>query len=268
MDHSRAPMTAPAILTHALSGLRRYGFATGLVLSSLALPVYAAAPVAEIGAAVGGRQAVPATGVPAASPQVETYYLLQSLRDELRDLRGMLEEQGHALQQLKQRQVDDYIDLDRRLSGLATGAASVPVVAGGSIPLAPVLPSVPASDSGDKAVYQQAYRLLKAGQVPDALAAFKAYLGKYPVGSYVANAQYWMGEIYTLNNQLPEAGAAFRVVVEQFPAHRKMLDASFKLGKVYHLQGENEKAKVLLSRVAATQGSAGKLAGDYLKANF
>ena len=56
--------------------------------------------------------------------------------------------------------------------------------------------------------------------------------------------------------------------MEQYPAHRKMLDASFKLGKVYHLQGKNEKAKALLAKVAATKGSVGKLAGDYLKANF
>ncbi|OUS04030.1 hypothetical protein A9Q90_07650 [Gammaproteobacteria bacterium 54_18_T64] len=257
------------MVIQGLSVPRWHGLAAVLVLSCLALPVRAAAPVAEISGAGAASQVLPAMAVPTSSPQVDTYYLLQSLRDELRDLRGMLEEQGHTLRQLKQRQIDDYIDLDRRFGSLATGAASVPGQALGASPVAPVLPSVPVvTEAGDKSIYEQAYRLLKAGQVPDALAAFKTYLSKYPKGRYVANAQYWMGEIYMLNNQLQEAGEAFRVVVEQFPAHRKMLDASFKLGKVYHLQGEDEKARVLLSGVAATQGSAGKLAGDYLKANF
>ena len=71
-----------------------------------------------------------------------------------------------------------------------------------------------------------------------------------------------------LDQQFKEASEAFAVVVEKYPAHRKMLDASYKLGKVYHLQGKDEKAKVILTRVAATKSSAGKLAADYLAANF
>ncbi|RLA41400.1 MAG: tol-pal system protein YbgF [Gammaproteobacteria bacterium] len=250
---------------------------TSLVLAPLALPASAAAPVAEISGTPGASQAaVRATAQPAAaaSPQVETYYLLQSLRDELRVLRGMLEEQGHTIRQLKQRQVDDYLDLDRRVSGLAAGGASAPVKSpAGSVTNAtktfpPVVAAPVASNDAEKAAYEKAYGVLKSGKIEPAKQAFKAYLAKYPKGRYVPNGQYWLGEIYMLDNQLKEAGEAFAVVVEKYPAHRKMLDASYKLGKVYHLQGKNEKAKVILSRVAATKSSAGKLAGDYLKANF
>jgi len=254
-----------------------------LVLVFLALTVRAAAPVAEIGGATvtqGNSQSQVVKASPqssaAGAASMDTYYLLQSLRDELRELRGMVEEQGNAIRLLKQRQVDDYIDLDRRLSGLAVGGSAAGKLSAGSVNSATKanMPTsdVPlnASNAGDaeKAAYDKAYSVLKAGEVEAAKQAFKAYLAKYPKGRYAANGQYWLGEIYMLDNQLKEAGEAFTIIVEQYPGHRKMLDASFKLGKVYHLQGKNKKAKVILNRVAATKSSAGKLASNYLKANF
>jgi len=246
-----------------------------LVLSCLAFTARAAAPVAEIAAAPGANQAVVKASIQPASAaraSTETYYLLQSLREELRVLRGMVEEQGNTIRLLKQRQVDDYLDLDRRLGGLASASAQGKSPSGsvnsGTKTFPPVVAAPGSSNSTEKAAYEKAYGVLKSGQVTAAKQAFTAYLAKYPKGRYAANGYYWLGEIYMLDNQLKEAGEAFAVVVEQYPAHRKMLDASFKLGKVYHLQGKNEKAKALLSKVAATKGSAGKLAGDYLKANF
>ena len=245
-----------------------------LVLSNLAFSARAAAPVADIAAAPGARQAVVSTSQQPVNPSTQTYYLLQSLRDELRVLRGMVEEQGNTIRLLKQRQVDDYLDLDRRLGGLtaagvsAQGKSSAGPATSGTSTLPPVGAIPGASGDAEKAAYEKAYGVLKSGQVPAAKQAFSAYLAQYPKGRYAANGYYWLGEIYMLDNQLTEAGEAFAVVVEQYPAHRKMLDASFKLAKVYHLQGKDEKAKALLTKVAVTKGSAGKLAGDYLKANF
>ena len=39
---------------------------------------------------------------------------VQELQDEVRTLRGMLEEQARELENLKRRQRDQYLDLDRR----------------------------------------------------------------------------------------------------------------------------------------------------------
>ena len=247
----------------------------------VALAARAAAPVADIAAPPPGNQSVVQKPAVAASPSTDTYYLLQSLREELRVLRGMVEEQGNSIRLLKQRQVDDYLDLDRRLGALtsvgittqgnsAEGQRKSP---GGSLNsgagnLPPVVTAPIGVDDAEKTAYETAYAALKSGQVTNAKQAFTEYLNEYPKGRYAANGYYWLGEIYMLDNQLKEAGEAFVIVVEQYPAHRKMLDASFKLGKVYHLQGQNEKSKALLNKVAASKGSAGKLAADYLKANF
>ena len=66
---------------------------------------------------------------PASKPVVEpsaavgdSYYQSQMLQEEVRQLRGLVEELNYELQRVKQRQMDDYLDLDRRLSALQSGA--------------------------------------------------------------------------------------------------------------------------------------------------
>ena len=44
---------------------------------------------------------------------------VQELQDEVRTLRGMLEEQARELENLKRRQRDQYLDIDQRLSEVA-----------------------------------------------------------------------------------------------------------------------------------------------------
>ena len=53
---------------------------------------------------------------------------VQELQDEVRNLRGQLEEQSRELGNLKRRQRDQYLDLDQRLSDMRN---SQPVTTGG-----------------------------------------------------------------------------------------------------------------------------------------
>ncbi|AKH70395.1 tol-pal system protein YbgF [Spongiibacter sp. IMCC21906] len=91
-----------------------------LLLSFVVLPglAVAQAPVVDIGS--GGRQQANSQQ----SMQGELYQQLQQLRQEMMQLRGTIEEQGHQIRQLKQQSLDRYIDLDRRISG--AGANTVP----------------------------------------------------------------------------------------------------------------------------------------------
>jgi len=63
---------------------------------------------------------------------------VQELQDEVRNLRGQLEEQTRELENLKRRQRDQYLDLDQRLSDVRN---SQPVTTGG-------LPATAAADQG------------------------------------------------------------------------------------------------------------------------
>lgn len=227
----------------------------------------------------------------------DPYYRMQLLMEELRQLRGLLEEQSNELRLLKKRQQEDYLDLDGRLSALISGGSVSPpptddVTKQGSLPgsvagsqktnrdkqVGGELPTgQPGSDGILQAgqselrqqnAYDQAYGLIKARRVDEAKVALKQFLLDYPQGPYTANAHYWLGEVYLLDGELPEAADEFSAVVQKYPGHRKVNDATFKLGKVYHLQNKLDKSRMLLERVAAGSDSAARLAQDYLLHNF
>ncbi len=50
---------------------------------------------------------------------------LQQMREEVRELRGLVEAQGQELENLRRRQRDQYLDLDSRIGAAAAGSASV-----------------------------------------------------------------------------------------------------------------------------------------------
>lgn len=264
------------------------------------------------------------TGAPQAHAQDgDMYYELQLLRDEIRQMSGRIEELDHELSQLKQRQQEDYRDLDRRISldaggaemggGVAASEAPGPIpvtppsepsatgdvgaAAGTTIPQArsqgqaqgqtqgqasqnvPVDSDVPLVESAgsevpvadlraDREQYEAAYDLLRRRRMDDSAQAFQAYVNDHPQGRFVANAYYWLGEIYLLQNKLDEAEDAFVTVKENFSGDQKAEDAAYKLGRVYHLQGEDTKARATLEAVASGSSNTAQLARDYLRDNF
>lgn len=259
---------------------------TAFVALFLSFQAFAAAPVSDIGDQQGTATAnttnvaVPQVPpVPAQAPANDSYYQMQLMQDEVRTLRGMIEELSNEIRQLKKRQMDDYMDLDRRLSALLSGqggqsSSAVAGSMGKEIKNKPSggttgqASSTPSSTTAEHDQYNQAYEQLKAGKVADAVTQFKAHIAKYPNGRYVANAYYWLGEIYVLQNQLESARQSFTTVVEKYPAHRKAPDSMFKLGQVYFMMGDKGKAKEFLEKAAAGSGNAARLARSYLEENF
>lgn len=273
---------------------------------SSALTVAAPAPVQEIGGGaqapqrsaqqteqMGGTQYPVTTGVTAETGMDDPYYRYQMLLEEIRQLRGLVEEQANELARLKKQQHEDYLDLDSRLAALAGGAAvlSAPGAntsssAESGVGVAASLDSssssvgavgtaaagtprtVSGDDSGAQVAYDRAYGLLKERKTRDAKVALRQFVVDYPASTYSANAYYWLGELHLLDGELPQAEAQFLTVVEKFPANRKVSDATFKLGKVYHMQGKNDQARVMLERAAAGTDSAARLAQDYLLQNY
>jgi tol-pal system protein YbgF len=202
--------------------------------------------------------------------KTESYNQIQSLQQEISELRALVEEQGHQISRLKQLQLDNYVDLDRRVS-LVSGSSSAKEqttdVSVDSPAAADTSPS-PSNGMSEADEYKAAYDLLRQRQVDQSLVAFKDYLKKYPNGEFSANSCYWLGEIFLLKNQLPQARDWFAKLLQDFPESNKIPDAKFKLGKVYHLMGDKKRAKPLLDDAAAGLGDSARLAKQYLKDNF
>ena len=166
--------------------------------------------------------------------QTET---MQSLREEISNLREQLEQQGYELENLKQRQRSLYMDMDRRINNMEAGAGSNGNYA------APVPPpnstasgSNAAAGGGDvdgQAAYSKAFGLLKEGQYKQSIAAFEAFKASYPNSKYADNAQYWLGEASYVSRDYNKALSEFQQLIAQYPDSSKNSGARLKIGYVY-----------------------------------
>jgi TolA-binding protein len=202
----------------------------------------------------------------------ELYYQLQILQQEVAQLRGLVEEQAHQIKQLKQQRLDDYVDLDRRISQL--GGASVPSsgsVNGAVTDNSSSSGSSPAvSPQADElASYKAAFNLgVREKNYDAAITALEKHLVDFPNGEYASNAIYWLGEVHLAKGQLDDAKLWFDRLLLEYPLSAKSGDAKYKLGIVYHMLGSNIQARSLLEEVSRTKGNAAKLAQNYLRDNF
>ena len=207
---------------------------------------------------------------------------VQELQDEVRTLRGMLEEQARELENLKRRQRDQYLDIDQRLSevantqpvtsqGLAAGAG---MAAGAAVQTAPAIDepevrdpivsqsqvagigepdtqtqAVAASPEDEKAAYDQAFQALKELRYADAAEEFQSFLDRYPQSDYADNAQYWLGESYYVTRNYDIALTAFQDLLDTFPDSPKAPDALLKIGYTHYELEEWDSARAALTQV-------------------
>lgn len=201
----------------------------------------------------------------------ELFFQLQTLRQEIMELRGLVEEQSFQIQELRKQGMERYIDLDRRIGGIQSGGGSS---SGASSAAASTEKPAAERPQTEADVYSAAYGLVKQRQFAAALDRFNSYVEEYPNGRYTPNAWFWLGELYLANDpqDLKASRAAFSRLLSAYPQHAKVPDALYKLGKVYFLQGESEKSQHLLNQVIERYGSgtssAPALAKEFLKENF
>lgn len=212
----------------------------------------------------------------------EMLVLLQQLQDEVRSLRGQLESQGRKLKRMEDEQRDRYRDLDRRISFLMTeggaGRSTAPAVKPSPVaptvspsanttepaPSAkPAVASTPAAGAGD--AYNAAFALVRQSAYDDAIVAFVAFIKDYPGSDYIANAHYWLGEVYLAQQKLEQARDSFSQVVALYADHRKAADATYKLGKVYAELGDKVKSAEYIDLVLSKypDSSAARLARNF-----
>lgn len=243
----------------------------GVVLAAVMLPSLALAQVPVFDAG-GNRQGSVAGSPGQIQPQMaglsaegQLLQQLYQLQQEVSMLRGLLEEQEHRIQRMERDQLERYQDLDRRLAGGGTSsAAQSPAAAGSSQTAVAESPADTAQGSAaatpdperEKLMYEAAFDLVRARDFEKAVTAFTAFLRRYPDSEYAGNAQYWLGEVYLVQNDLDSAGRAFAGVLSRYAGHRKEADAMYKLADVERRLGNTDKARELyrevLSRHAGT----------------
>ena len=179
---------------------------------------------------------------------------VDEISEEVGFLRGEIEIQGKDINEIKKRQRELYLDIDRRLRDIESGATaaaptgqiSVPQVDSTASSSGQQTPSVeptttqPATtttqtttpaptpsvtQSEEKAAYQAAFDALKEGRYKKAKAELKTFLKKFPNSSYAGNAQYWLGEANYVTRNFEQGIIEFEKVINNYPTSNKLPDA-------------------------------------------
>lgn len=181
---------------------------------------------------------------------VDIMLKVESLQTELQRLQGQSEEQMHTLQELKKRQRDLYIDIDRRLLQLErnapTGTGVAPAAPSTATPtvkpdsgktttkrttVAPATAmTAPPLLQGEQQAYQDAFNLLRELRYDKATLAFREFLGKYPNGRYAHIAQYWLGEASYAQGKFKQAIKDYQTLIDSYPNSPKLAEAMLKIG--------------------------------------
>lgn len=97
-------------------------------------------------------------------------------------------------------------------------------------------------------LYQNGLKVFNARNYKQAVKVFSELLNKYPEGSYLDNAHFWIGESYYRLGLFDKAVTAFSEVFA-FPNSSKADDAQFKIGLAYQKMGQTAQAKAELGKL-------------------
>lgn len=263
---------------------------TKSLMASLVLAISVSAPAA---AQMDDKQAM-----------MDLVIQIQQLQDEVRMLRGMLEDQTIQLESLSSRQRDQYLDLDQRITELRGSSpgpmlSNNPAVAtsGATTASAPAQPVVredvpevrpeletpssvtaiatpdtaarefAASPEAEKAAYDQGFQSLKDLKYADAAEQFSAFVRQYPNSEYADNAQYWLGESYYVTRNYDIALEAFQALLRNYPDSPKIPDGLLKIGYTHYELKQWDQARAALVQVQEQypDTTLARLAGSRLR---
>lgn len=187
----------------------------------------------------------------------------QQLENDIRVLRGKIEEQDNEIEQLKHELTNRYTDLDQRLELLqqkvdpesaapeednqqdtspsssnsqATVAShtSAKEVAPATAKQAVPANAQPSSTELDKAAYTVALDAYKQGGAKKAIAPMQNFIKNNPNSIYISNAYFWLAEfnLAVEPTNYAEAKKNYNIVVNQYPNSAK---ASRSLYQLYNI---------------------------------
>jgi tol-pal system protein YbgF len=168
---------------------------------------------------------------------------VRALRDELKQMRGKVEELQFALEKAQLEREE------RSKSRTSTGTPPE-----GSNPSAASSPSgTPSTGPGaEVAAYEEGFRLYRTEHYADAIARFNEFLQNFPSSEYADNALIWLGECYLKQGDPASAAVAFEDVVKKYPEGNKVPDALYRQG-IALLEMGTKSGKEATFRPAARQ---------------
>jgi tol-pal system protein YbgF len=189
--------------------------------------------------------------------EFEMQQRVETLQQEVLDLRGLTEQQTYQINQILQRQRQLYDEIANLSTKPAVPATQVEA------------PTTTDASLGETAGYENAVNLvLKERKYDEAIPAFRNFIKQYPDSSYAANANYWLGQLLYNQNSFEEAKQAFNTVVNKFSDSTKRGDSLVKLGMIAEKTGDTATAKRYYQQVIKeyANSAAARIAQQQLSA--
>lgn len=165
---------------------------------------------------------------------------IDTLRTELQKLQGEAETADHTLEELKRKQRELYLDIDRRVRVLETAQRS-------SNALGADAGSTTSAE--ERAAYDTAFATLRDGKYEEAITGLQDFMRRYPKSEFADNAQYWLAEANYVQHRYDVALIEFERLVTKYPDSTKYSDALLKYGLTHYELGAWDKSSQTLSDV-------------------
>ena len=174
---------------------------------------------------------------------------IETLKQEVANLKGDLEVAQHNLDATQTRQKDLYTDTDTRLRRIEGGAASPSN--GSSNAATANTPTQPVAEEKDAKAFADANALSQSAKHKEAFAAFDAFLKEYPNSKLVADALYGMGYSQFALKNYKSSIATQQKVIDLHPDSPKVPDAMFNMANSQIQLGQVGSAKKTLRDLVA-----------------
>lgn len=165
---------------------------------------------------------------------------IDAQRLELQKLQGEAETLNHSVEELKRKQRELYLDLDRRVRALETAQRS-------SNALGADASAAPSAE--ERTAYDTAFATLRDGKYDEAITGLQDFMKRFPSSEFAPNAQYWLAEANFVQHRYDVALIEFERVVTKYPDSTKYSDALLKFGLTHYELGAWDKSSQALNDV-------------------
>jgi len=198
---------------------------------------------------------------------------VDDLQQQLQSLQGKIDSQQHAIKVLEEQVRNQYLALEKRLAPrnnqsavysrkpLSVSSPS-PNSTLGPRPLVDLsssknqiskdrksmMPNAAPTAAGERA-YQAAFQLLKTKQYNEAIEAFETFNKKFPNDLNVANADYFLGQLYLLQGQADPSINFFKRFISHYSQDARVPDAMLQCGLAYFAKGDKPMAMELFEKI-------------------
>ena len=177
------------------------------------------------------------------------YQKIGALEQEIATLRNLIEENTFLIERYQELQQQRYLDLDKRLHSILSG--ELEELNEGSLNLNDL------NSTEEIDLYKEALELFEVSRYSEALEVFRDLIISFPEGTYSADAYFWSGELYLVQEQLEDAREHYLVVAEKFKDHDRVADCLYKLGVIEKLLLNDEAANSYFSRLISEYPDTG-----------